>query len=216
MMNGNKFAMVLTYYKNEIELKSKMIRDLRNQIDEIEKEKIELKNKIELLKFENFKIKEQYENTFYLQHLKHISSNHFNDEINRKNDDNNEPIENSKNNSQFENECENCKKLNDNIFDYSIANRKNEEIIERLCGFFNRINDFFSMKYKVNSENKLDLVNVYDNEYLESCLMQLEKILYKKNKIDNLNENNIVNRYSARGFSQKNEENDLFFPNKQF
>ena len=88
MMNGNKFAMVLTYYKNEIELKSKMIRDLRNQIDEIEKEKIELKNKIELLKFENFKIKEQYENTFYLQHLKHISSNHFNDEINRKNDDN--------------------------------------------------------------------------------------------------------------------------------
>ena len=51
MMNGNKFAMVLTYYKNEIELKSKMIRDLRNQIDEIEKEKIELKNKIELLKF---------------------------------------------------------------------------------------------------------------------------------------------------------------------
>ena len=60
------------------------------------------------------------------------------------------------------------------------------------------------------------MVNVYDNEYLESCLMQLERILYKKNRIDNLNENNNVSRYSARGFSQKNEENDLFFPNKQF
>ena len=55
-----------------------------------------------------------------------------------------------------------------------------------------------------------------NNEYLESCLMQLERILYKKNRIDNLNENNNVSRYSARGFSQKNEENDLFFPNKQF
>lgn len=216
MMNGNKFAMVLTYYKNEIELKSKMIRDLQNQIDEIEKEKIELKNKIELLKFENFKIKEQYENTFYLQHLKNISSNHFGDEINKKKDDNNEQIENSKNNVQFENECENCKKLNDHIFDYSIANRKNEEIIERLCGFFNRINDFFSMKYNVNPENKLDLVNVYDNEYLEGCLMQLEKILYKKNRIDNLKENVNGSRYSARGILQKKEENDLFFPNKRF
>ena len=59
------------------------------------------------------------------------------------------------------------------------------------------------MKYKVNSDNKLDLVNVYDNEYLESCLMQLEKILYKNyNKIKQKWQKKVHCKWLALNISQ--------------
>ena len=52
--------MIITYYKNELDLKNREISSLKKSIESLNSENKKLNEKIELMKFENYKVKELY------------------------------------------------------------------------------------------------------------------------------------------------------------
>jgi hypothetical protein len=202
---SNKFDTVLTYYKNEVNLKNNEINNLKSIINNLKAENKKLFNKIELLKFENFKVKELYGTKENFQNLK----------INLNNNNNN-------NNENF-NENFYTKK---EIYDLEIFNRKNVELITKMTNFYNKINNLFNnnniiLKYdgiKTNIENFNKNMNIIETEimfqYGDGKNFPQNNFPYNNNN-NNFNNNN--NNFNINNnFNNNNNNNFNNFNNENF
>ena len=64
MSNNSKFDMIMTYYKNELDLKNKEINSLKKVNENLKLDNKKLNEKIELMKFENYKDVKENKNHF--------------------------------------------------------------------------------------------------------------------------------------------------------
>ena len=68
MSSNSKFDMIITYYKNELDLKNREINSLKKANENLKLDNKKLNEKIELMKFENYKIKELYGTKMILEY----------------------------------------------------------------------------------------------------------------------------------------------------
>ena len=185
MSSNNKFDMIITYYKNELDLKNREISSLKKSIESLNSENKKLNEKIELMKFENYKVKELYG-------TKEINENEqYEKEIKLEN-----PFAH----------CNKCLGFKTKLYDFEILNSKYEELIKKMTVFYNRINKIFNQN---NNNNIILKFNKNTNfEEFKRNLILIENSIFIQygNGGNILNQNNQIN-------SQR-DNNRLFFPYK--
>lgn len=217
MMSGNKFEMVLTYYKNSLEEKSREIFRLRELLEVKEKEKEELRSKVENLKFQNFKIKEGYEKNLFLENLKNqqsLSNFEKNEDAMQRLQRENEILrkENEKLKNKIDliydegNMCGSCKKLNEKVIDDDIVIKSYEDVIKRMSRFYTKMNRRFT-----NSNETLIFEREGDLNEFKEKLFKIENDVYTQVGLRN-EENNF---YLQKQKIDDNRE-ELFFPNRKY
>lgn len=217
MMSGNKFEMVLTYYKNSLEEKSREIFRLRELLEVKEKEKEELRSKVENLKFQNFKIKEGYEKNLFLENLKNQQSllnfEKNEDALQRLQRENeilrkeNEKLKNKIDLIYDEgNMCGSCKKLNEKVIDDDIVIKSYEDVIKRMSRFYTKMNRRFT-----NSNETLIFEREGDLNEFKEKLFKIENDVYTQVGLRNEENNFFIQK-------QKIDDNreELFFPNRKY
>lgn len=209
--------MVLTYYKNSLEEKSREIFRLRELLEVKEKEKEELRSKVENLKFQNFKIKEGYEKNLFLENLKNQQSllNFEKNEdalqrLQRENEILRKENENLKNKIDLiydeGNMCGSCKKLNEKAIDDDIVIKSYEDVIKRMSRFYTKMNRRFT-----NSNETLIFEREGDLNEFKETLFKIENDVYTQVGLRN-EENNF---YLQKQKIDDNRE-ELFFPNRKY
>ena len=209
--------MVLTYYKNSLEEKSREIFRLRELLEVKEKEKEELRSKVENLKFQNFKIKEGYEKNLFLENLKNQQSllNFEKNEdalqrLQRENEILRKENENLKNKIDLiydeGNMCGSCKKLNEKAIDDDIVIKSYEDVIKRMSRFYTKMNRRFT-----NSNETLIFEREGDLNEFKEKLFKIENDVYTQVGLRN-EENNF---YLQKQKIDDNRE-ELFFPNRKY
>lgn len=216
-MSGNKFEMVLTYYKNSLDEKNKEISHLRELLEEKEKEKEELRSKIENLKFQNFKIKEGYEKNLFLENLKNQKSlsNYEKSEdvlqrLQRENEMLRKENENLRNKIDLlydeEIMCGSCKKLNEKVTDDDIVIKSYEDVIKRMSRFYTKMNRRFT-----NTNDALIFEREGDISEFKDKMFKIETNVYSQVGLSNEENNFYIQK-------QKIDDNrdELFFPNRKY
>ena len=196
---SNKFDTVLTYYKNEVNLKNNEINKLKSIIDSLKSENKKLFNKIELLKFENYKVKELYGTKDTLDSLKSNYNNNKTDNSNtNKSEINNFTIPDSYTKKQ--------------IYDLEIFNRKNVEIITKMTNFYNKINNLFNnnriiLKYdgiRTNMEqfnkNLYIIESEIMNQYGDGNNYPQNNFVYKDNNNFNYNSEKLFKPFNIKNY----------------
>ena len=198
MSNNSKFDMIMTYYKNELDLKNKEINSLKKVNENLKLDNKKLNEKIELMKFENYKVKELYGTKMTLEFEKMKK--------------NGEEINNSE---QYQKEiqqetpfsfCNKCLNYKTKLYDFEILNSKYEELIKQMTSFYNRINKIFN-----NNNNNITLkFNKNTNfEEFKKYLNQIENGIFTQYGVGgNINQSQNNQIYSQR------DNNRLFFPYK--
>lgn len=198
MSSNNKFDMIITYYKNELDLKNREISSLKKSIESLNSENKKLNEKIELMKFENYKVKELYGTKLNLEFEKMKKKE---GEI-KENEQNEKEI-------KLENpfaHCNKCLGFKTKLYDFEILNSKYEELIKKMTVFYNRINKIFN---KNNNNNIILKFNKNTNfEEFKKNLILIENSIFIQygNGGNSFNQNNQIN-------SQR-DNNRLFFPYK--
>lgn len=209
--------MVLTYYKNSLEEKSREIFRLRELLEVKEKEKEELRSKVENLKFQNFKIKEGYEKNLFLENLKNqqsLSNFEKNEDAMQRLQRENEILrkENEKLKNKIDliydegNMCGSCKKLNEKVIDDDIVIKSYEDVIKRMSRFYTKMNRRFT-----NSNETLIFEREGDLNEFKEKLFKIENDVYTQVGLRN-EENNF---YLQKQKIDDNRE-ELFFPNRKY
>jgi hypothetical protein len=196
---SNKFDTVLTYYKNEVNLKNNEINKLKSIIDSLKSENKKLFNKIELLKFENYKVKELYGTKDTLDSLKSNYNNNKTDNSNtNKSEINNFTIPDSYTKKQ--------------IYDLEIFNRKNIEIITKMTNFYNKINNLFNnnriiLKYdgiNTNMEQFNKNLNIIEseimNQYGDGNNYPQNNFVYNENNNFNYNSEKLFKPFNIKNY----------------
>ena len=196
---SNKFDTVLTYYKNEVNLKNNEINKLKSIIDSLKSENKKLFNKIELLKFENYKVKELYGTKDTLYSLKSNYNNNKTDNSNTiKSEINNFTIPDSYTKKQ--------------IYDLEIFNRKNIEIITKMTNFYNKINNLFNnnriiLKYdgiNTNMEQFNKNLNIIEseimNQYGDGNNYPQNNFVYNENNNFNYNREKLFKPFNIKNY----------------
>jgi hypothetical protein len=196
---SNKFDTVLTYYKNEVNLKNNEINKLKSIIDSLKSENKKLFNKIELLKFENYKVKELYGTKDTLDSLKSNYNNNKTDNSNtNKSEINNFTIPDSYTKKQ--------------IYDLEIFNRKNIEIITKMTNFYNKINNLFNnnriiLKYdgiNTNMEQFNKNLNIIEseimNQYGDGNNYPQNNFVYNENNNFNYNREKLFKPFNIKNY----------------
>ena len=196
---SNKFDTVLTYYKNEVNLKNNEINKLKSIIDSLKSENKKLFNKIELLKFENYKVKELYGTKDTLYSLKSNYNNNKTDNSNtNKSEINNFTIPDSYTKKQ--------------IYDLEIFNRKNVEIITKMTNFYNKINNLFNnnriiLKYdgiNTNMEQFNKNLNIIEseimNQYGDGNNYPQNNFVYNENNNFNYNSEKLFKPFNIKNY----------------
>jgi len=196
---SNKFDTVLTYYKNEVNLKNNEINKLKSIIDSLKSENKKLFNKIELLKFENYKVKELYGTKDTLDSLKSNYNNNKTDNSNtNKSEINNFTIPDSYTKKQ--------------IYDLEIFNRKNIEIITKMANFYNKINNLFNnnriiLKYdgiNTNMEQFNKNLNIIEseimNQYGDGNNYPQNNFVYNENNNFNYNREKLFKPFNIKNY----------------
>lgn len=209
--------MVLTYYKNSLEEKSREIFRLRELLEVKEKEKEELRSKVENLKFQNFKIKEGYEKNLFLENLKNQQSllNFEKNEdalqrLQRENEILRKENENLKNKIDLiydeGNMCGSCKKLNEKAIDDDIVIKSYEDVIKRMSRFYTKMNRRFT-----NSNETLIFEREGDLNEFKEKIFKIENDVYTQVGLRNEENNFFIQK-------QKIDDNreELFFPNRKY
>ena len=198
MSSNNKFDMIITYYKNELDLKNREISSLKKSIESLNSENKKLNEKIELMKFENYKVKELYGTKLNLEFEKMKKKE---GEI-KENEQNEKEI-------KLENpfaHCNKCLGSKTKLYDFEILNSKYEELIKKMTVFYNRINKIFN---KNNNNNIILKFNKNTNfEEFKKNLILIENSIFIQygNGGNSFNQNNQIN-------SQR-DNNRLFFSYK--
>jgi len=194
---SNKFDTVLTYYKNEVNLKNNEINKLKSIIDSLKSENKKLFNKIELLKFENYKVKELYGTKDTLDSLKSNYNNNYNSNTNNI-EINNFTIPDSYTKKQ--------------IYDLEIFNRKNIEIITKMTNFYNKINNLFNnnriiLKYdgiNTNMEQFNKNLNIIEseimNQYGDGNNYPQNNFVYNNNNNFNYNSEKLFKPFNIKNY----------------
>lgn len=209
--------MVLTYYKNSLEEKSREIFRLRELLEVKEKEKEELRSKVENLKFQNFKIKEGYEKNLFLENLKNqqsLSNFEKNEDALQRLQRENEILrkENEKLKNKIDliydegNMCGSCKKLNEKAIDDDIVIKSYEDVIKRMSRFYSKMNRRFT-----NSNETLIFEREGDLNEFKETLFKIENDVYTQVGLRNEENNFFIQK-------QKIDDNreELFFPNRKY
>ena len=209
--------MVLTYYKNSLEEKSREIFRLRELLEVKEKEKEELRSKVENLKFQNFKIKEGYEKNLFLENLKNqqsLSNFEKNEDALQRLQRENEILrkENEKLKNKIDliydegNMCGSCKKLNEKVIDDDIVIKSYEDVIKRMSRFYTKMNRRFT-----NSNETLIFEREGDLNEFKEKLFKIENDVYTQVGLRNEENNFFIQK-------QKIDDNreELFFPNRKY
>ncbi len=198
MSSNSKFDMIITYYKNELDLKNREINTLKKTNENLKLDNKKLNEKIELMKFENYKVKELYGTKMTLEFEKMKK--------------NGEEINNSE---QYQKEiqqetpfsfCNKCLNYKTKLYDFEILNSKYEELIKQMTSFYNRINKIFN-----NNNNNITLkFNKNTNfEEFKKYLNQIENGIFTQYGVGgNINQSQNNQIYSQR------DNNRLFFPYK--
>jgi len=196
---SNKFDTVLTYYKNEVNLKNNEINKLKSIIDSLKSENKKLFNKIELLKFENYKVKELYGTKDTLDSLKADYKNNNNS---------------NKNNFEINNFTIPDSYTKKQIYDLEIFNRKNVEIITKMTNFYNKINNLFNnnriiLKYdgiRTNMEqfnkNLYIIESEIMNQYGDGNNYPQNNFVYKDNNNFNYNSEKLFKPFNIKNYIQ--------------
>ena len=198
MSSNSKFDMIITYYKNELDLKNREINSLKKANENLKLDNKKLNEKIELMKFENYKVKELYGTKMTLEFEKMKKNG---EEIN--NSDQYQKEIKQQNPFSFCNKCLNYKTK---LYDFEILNSKYEELIKQMTLFYNRINKIFN-----NNNNNITLkFNKNTNfEEFKKYLNQIENGIFTQYGVGgNINQSQNNQIYSQR------DNNRLFFPYK--
>ena len=197
---SNKFDTVLTYYKNEVNLKNNEINKLKSIIDSLKSENKKLFNKIELLKFENYKVKELYGTKDTLDSLK--SKYNYNKTDNNSNT----------NKSEINNFTIPDSYTKKQIYDLEIFNRKNVEIITKMTNFYNKINNLFNnnriiLKYdgiNTNMEQFNKNLNIIEseimNQYGDGNNYPQNNFVYNENNNFNYNGEKLFKPFNIKNY----------------
>ena len=196
MSSNSKFDMIITYYKNELDLKNREINTLKKTNENLKLDNKKLNEKIELMKFENYKVKELYGTKMTLEFEKMKK--------------NGEEINNSE---QYQKEiqqetpfsfCNKCLNYKTKLYDFEILNSKYEELIKQMASFYNRINKIFN-----NNNIFLNFNKNTNFEEFKKYLNQIENGIFTQYGVGgNINQSQNNQIYSQR------DNNRLFFPYK--
>ena len=197
MSSNSKFDMIITYYKNELDLKNREINSLKKANENLKLDNKKLNEKIELMKFENYKVKELYGTKMTLEFEKMKK--------------NGEEINNS---DQYQKEikqqtpfsfCNKCLNYKTKLYDFEILNSKYEELIKQMTSFYNRINKIF------NNNNNITLkFNKNTNfEEFKKYLNQIENGIFSQ-----YGDGGNINQSQNNQFYTQRDNNRLFFPYK--
>ena len=198
MSSNSKFDMIITYYKNELDLKNREINTLKKTNENLKLDNKKLNEKIELMKFENYKVKELYGTKMTLEFEKMKK--------------NGEEINNSE---QYQKEiqqetpfsfCNKCLNYKTKLYDFEILNSKYEELIKQMTSFYNRINKIFN-----NNNNNITLkFNKNTNfEEFKKYLNQIENGIFSQ-----YGDGGNINQSQNNQFYTQRDNNRLFFPYK--
>ena len=198
MSSNSKFDMIITYYKNELDLKNREINSLKKANENLKLDNKKLNEKIELMKFENYKVKELYGTKMTLEFEKMKK--------------NGEEINNS---DQYQKEikqqtpfsfCNKCLNYKTKLYDFEILNSKYEELIKQMTSFYNRINKIFN-----NNNNNITLkFNKNTNfEEFKKYLNQIENGIFSQ-----YGDGGNINQSQNNQFYTQRDNNRLFFPYK--
>ena len=165
MMSGNKFEMILNHYKAQLDIKDKEINKLKAHITQLTQEQNKLKSHINILIYENYAIKENYE------------SNHF-----KTNNNNNKQYHLSYN-SNHNSYCYECQQLKEQLNAFDTITRKQDDIIERMTEFYNKINKTLqhnrnATNHKDNKICELKYTRDTNLNTFKEHLIEIEKQLY--------------------------------------
>ena len=200
MSSNSKFDMIITYYKNELDLKNREINSLKKANENLKLDNKKLNEKIELMKFENYKVKELYGTKMTLEFEKMKK--------------NGEEINNS---DQYQKEikqqtpfsfCNKCLNYKTKLYDFEILNSKYEELIKQMTSFYNRINKIFNNN---NNNNNITLkFNKNTNfEEFKKYLNQIENGIFSQ-----YGDGGNINQSQNNQFYTQRDNNRLFFPYK--
>ena len=200
MSSNSKFDMIITYYKNELDLKNREINSLKKANENLKLDNKKLNEKIELMKFENYKVKELYGTKMTLEFEKMKK--------------NGEEINNS---DQYQKEikqqtpfsfCNKCLNYKTKLYDFEILNSKYEELIKQMTLFYNRINKIFNNN---NNNNNITLkFNKNTNfEEFKKYLNQIENGIFSQ-----YGDGGNINQSQNNQFYTQRDNNRLFFPYK--
>ena len=196
MSNNSKFDMIMTYYKNELDLKNKEINSLKKVNENLKLDNKKLSEKIELMKFENYKVKELYGTKMTLE-IEKMKKN--GEEIN--------------NSEQYQKEiqqetpfsfCNKCLNYKTKLYDFEILNSKYEELIKQMASFYNRINKIFNNNNIILNFNK----NTNFEEF-KKYLNQIENGIFTQ-----YGDGRNINQNQNNNFYTQKDNNRLFFPYK--
>ena len=196
MSSNSKFDMIITYYKNELDLKNREINTLKKTNENLKLDNKKLNEKIELMKFENYKVKELYGTKMTLEFEKMKK--------------NGEEINNSE---QYQKEiqqetpfsfCNKCLNYKTKLYDFEILNSKYEELIKQMASFYNRINKIFNNNNIILNFNK----NTNFEEF-KKYLNQIENGIFTQ-----YGDGRNINQNQNNNFYTQKDNNRLFFPYK--
>ena len=220
MMSGNKFEMILNHYKSQLDIKDKEINKLKSHITQLTQEQNKLKSHINILIYENYAIKENYEsNHFKPNHNSNINSKQYH-----------LSYSNSNNNSY----CYECQRLQEQLNAFDTITRKQDDIIERMTEFYNKINK--TLQHNASKICELKYTRDTNLNTFKDELIEIEKQLYAnitaikplspalsykyKGKYSNDNDDSLcynngltpINDISFIPDTYKNGEQVLFYP----
>ena len=226
MMSGNKFEMILNHYKSQLDIKDKEINKLKSHITQLTQEQNKLKSHINILIYENYAIKENYE------------SNHFKPTNNSNSKQYHLSYSNS--NSNNNSYCYECQRLQEQLNAFDTITRKQDDIIERMTEFYNKINKTLQHNTNNHKDKICELKYTRDTNLntFKDDLIEIEKQLYAnitavkplspslsykykgKSNDDNDNNNSLsynngltpINDISFIPDTYKNGEQVLFYP----
>ena len=196
MSNNSKFDMIMTYYKNELDLKNKEINSLKKVNENLKLDNKKLNEKIELMKFENYKVKELYGTKMTLE-IEKMKKN--GEEIN----DSDQYQKEIKQQTPFS-FCNKCLNYKTKLYDFEILNSKYEELIKQMASFYNRINKIFNNNNIILNFNK----NTNFEEF-KKYLNQIENGIFTQ-----YGDGRNINQNQNNNFYTQKDNNRLFFPYK--
>ena len=193
MSSNSKFDMIITYYKNELDLKNREINTLKKTNENLKLDNKKLNEKIELMKFENYKVKELYGTKMTLEFEKMKK--------------NGEEINNYQKEIQQETPfsfCNKCLNYKTKLYDFEILNSKYEELIKQMASFYNRINKIFN-----NNNIFLNFNKNTNFEEFKKYLNQIENGIFTQ-----YGDGRNINQNQNNNFYTQKDNNRLFFPYK--
>ena len=196
MSNNSKFDMIMTYYKNELDLKNKEINSIKKVNENLKLDNKKLNEKIELMKFENYKVKELYGTKMTLE-IEKMKKNgeEINDSVQYQKEINQE--------TPF-NICNKCLNYKTKLYDFENLNSKNEELIKQMASFYNRINKIFN-----NNNIFLNFNKNTNFEEFKKYLNQIENGIFTQ-----YGDGRNINQNQNNNFYTQKDNNRLFFPYK--